>query len=244
MDAAYRYVAIIGVIAFLSVILMNRLRRWESKNVVSSADRKQMPDGYVRVYGHGSPAKKRLRKGEEYERTIFISRYPKKLLREFELQVQFNLPGMSRTRQYGGPLARDQLPWHSRSIRLWQSMTLKSIAGIVEPDSGSLSSLDGRELFNSSQKVNLKAAEAPGWLSLSELCVVSEHDCGGEYPHRIKGGKALREAQQKQRSSGDDGAVPFKRSGKTPYPALAFRRTAAEGGPGKNPGLSRRAALR
>ena len=34
-------------------------------------------------------------------------------------------------------------------------MTLKSIAGIVEPDSGSII-LDGRELFNSSRKVNLK----------------------------------------------------------------------------------------
>ena len=77
-------------------------------------------------------------------------------------------------------------------------MTLKSIAGIVEPDSGSII-LDGRELFNSSRKVNLKPQKRRvGYLfqnyALFPNMTVEENILTG-----LKAGKRYGEAQQKQR---------------------------------------------
>ena len=81
-----------------------------------------------------------------------------------------------------------------------KSMTLKSIAGIVEPDSGSII-LDGRELFNSSRKVNLKPQKRRvGYLfqnyALFPNTTVEENILTG-----LKAGKRYGEAQQKKRVS-------------------------------------------
>ena len=75
-----------------------------------------------------------------------------------------------------------------------KSMTLKSIAGIVTPDSGRIAlqyaqgeAAGGRVLFDSSLKIN----ETPqirrvGYL-FSELRPVPQYDGGGKYCRRLKG---------------------------------------------------------
>lgn len=110
----------------------------------------------------------------------------RKKLREFELQVQFQ----SGTSCLGilGPSG------------CGKSMTLKSIAGIVEPDSGSIV-LDGRFLYDSSQKLNLKPQKRRvGYLfqnyALFPNMTVEENILTG-----LRAGKRYEEAQQKKRVS-------------------------------------------
>ncbi len=110
----------------------------------------------------------------------------RKQLREFELRVQFE----SGTGCLGilGPSG------------CGKSMTLKSIAGIVEPDGGSIT-LDGRELFCSSKKLNLKPQKRRvGYLfqnyALFPNMTVEENILTG-----LKAGKRYEEAAQKKRVS-------------------------------------------
>lgn len=110
----------------------------------------------------------------------------RKKLREFELQVHFQ----SGTSCLGilGPSG------------CGKSMTLKSIAGIVEPDQGSIV-LDGRSLYDSSQKLNLKPQKRRvGYLfqnyALFPNMSVEENILTG-----LRAGKRYEEAQQKKRVS-------------------------------------------
>ena len=116
----------------------------------------------------------------------FLSVDIREKLREFELQVQFT----SGNSCLGilGPSG------------CGKSMTLKSIAGIVEPDSGSII-LDGRDLFNSSQKLNLKPQKRRvGYLfqnyALFPNMSVEENILSG-----LKAAKRYDETQQKKRVS-------------------------------------------
>ena len=85
----------------------------------------------------------------------FLSADIRKKLREFELQVRFTCSAcLGRASDASAGSGTGCLGILGPS-GCGKSMTLKSIAGIVEPDSGSII-LDGRELFNSSRKVNLK----------------------------------------------------------------------------------------
>ena len=158
----------------------------------------------------------------------FLSADIRKKLREFELQVQFTCPACRGRASDASDGSGSSCLGILGPSGCGKSMTLKSIAGIVEPDSGSII-LDGRELFNSSRKVNLKPQKRRvGYLfqnyALFPNMTVEENILTG-----LKAGKRYGEAQQKKRLS-------FKRTGKT-LSGTAFRRTAAESGPGKDPGL-------
>ena len=131
----------------------------------------------------------------------FLSVDIRKKLREFELQVQFSCPACrERVRDASADSGRGCLGILGPS-GCGKSMTLKSIAGIVTPDSGSVV-LDGRELFNSSRKLNLKPQKRRvGYLfqnyALFPNMTVEENILTG-----LKAGKRYEEAQQKKRVSG------------------------------------------
>lgn len=61
-------------------------------------------------------------------------------------------------------------------------MILKCIAGIATPDSGYIS-LNGRVLFDSEKKINLKASLRKNRLSLSGLCFISYNDGKRKYKY-------------------------------------------------------------
>lgn len=56
-----------------------------------------------------------------------------------------------------------------------KSMTLRCIAGIETPDRGKIV-INGRTVFDSEKKINLKPAGASDWVPVSELCIVSDND--------------------------------------------------------------------
>ena len=110
----------------------------------------------------------------------------RKKLREFELQVQF-------TSQKGclgilGPSG------------CGKSMTLKSIAGIVEPDSGSIV-LDGRALYDSSKKQNLKPQERRVGYLFQNYALFPNMSVEENIRTGLKAGKRYDEVQQKKRTA-------------------------------------------
>ena len=128
----------------------------------------------------------------------FLSADIRKKLREFELQVQFTCPACRGRASDASAGSGTSCLGILGPSGCGKSMTLKSIAGIVEPDSGSII-LDGRELFNSSRKVNLKPQKRRvGYLfqnyALFPNMTVEENILTG-----LKAGKRYGEAQQKQR---------------------------------------------
>lgn len=130
----------------------------------------------------------------------FLSADIRKKLREFELQVQFTCPACRGRASDASAGSVSSCLGILGPSGCGKSMTLKSIAGIVEPDSGSII-LDGRELFNSSRKVNLKPQKRRvGYLfqnyALFPNMTVEENILTG-----LKAGKRYGEAQQKKRVS-------------------------------------------
>lgn len=130
----------------------------------------------------------------------FLSADIRKKLREFELQVQFTCPACRGRASDASDGSGSSCLGILGPSGCGKSMTLKSIAGIVEPDSGSII-LDGRELFNSSRKVNLKPQKRRvGYLfqnyALFPNMTVEENILTG-----LKAGKRYGEAQQKKRVS-------------------------------------------
>ena len=130
----------------------------------------------------------------------FLSADIRKKLREFELQVRFTCSVCRERASDASAGSRTGCLGILGPSGCGKSMTLKSIAGIVEPDSGSII-LDGRELFNSSRKVNLKPQKRRvGYLfqnyALFPNMTVEENILTG-----LKAGKRYGEAQQKKRVS-------------------------------------------
>lgn len=130
----------------------------------------------------------------------FLSADIRKKLREFELQVQFTCSACRGRASDASAGSGTGCLGILGPSGCGKSMTLKSIAGIVEPDSGSII-LDGRELFNSSRKVNLKPQKRRvGYLfqnyALFPNMTVEENILTG-----LKAGKRYGEAQQKKRVS-------------------------------------------
>ena len=130
----------------------------------------------------------------------FLSADIRKKLREFELQVQFTCPACRGRASDASDGSGSSCLGILGPSGCGKSMTLKSIAGIVEPDCGSII-LDGRELFNSSRKVNLKPQKRRvGYLfqnyALFPNMTVEENILTG-----LKAGKRYGEAQQKKRVS-------------------------------------------
>ncbi|MEI3192816.1 MAG: ATP-binding cassette domain-containing protein [Lachnospiraceae bacterium] len=60
-----------------------------------------------------------------------------------------------------------------------KSMTLKCIAGILRPDEGKII-LNGRSLFDSEKKIDLKPQKRRVGYLFSGFCPFSEHDRGRE----------------------------------------------------------------
>ena len=130
----------------------------------------------------------------------FLSADIRKKLREFELQVRFTCSACRGRASDASAGSGTGCLGILGPSGCGKSMTLKSIAGIVEPDSGSII-LDGRELFNSSRKVNLKPQKRRvGYLfqnyALFPNMTVEENILTG-----LKAGKRYGEAQQKKRVS-------------------------------------------
>ena len=130
----------------------------------------------------------------------FLSADIRKKLREFELQVRFTCSACRERASDASAGSGTGCLGILGPSGCGKSMTLKSIAGIVEPDSGSII-LDGRELFNSSRKVNLKPQKRRvGYLfqnyALFPNMTVEENILTG-----LKAGKRYGEAQQKKRVS-------------------------------------------
>ena len=130
----------------------------------------------------------------------FLSVDIRKKLREFELQVQFSCSGRQDIQNGGSVGSGPNCLGILGPSGCGKSMTLKSIAGIVEPDSGVIT-LDGRELFNSSKKINLKPQKRRvGYLfqnyALFPNMTVEENILTG-----LKAGKRYGEEQQKKRVS-------------------------------------------
>ena len=125
----------------------------------------------------------------------FLSADIRKKLREFELQVRFTCSACRGRASDASAGSGTGCLGILGPSGCGKSMTLKSIAGIVEPDSGSII-LDGRELFNSSRKVNLKPQKRRvGYLfqnyALFPNMTVEENILTG-----LKAGKRYGEAQQ------------------------------------------------
>ena len=153
----------------------------------------------------------------------FLSADIRKKLREFELQVRFTCSACRGRASDASDGSGSSCLGILGPSGCGKSMTLKSIAGIVEPDSGSII-LDGRELFNSSRKVNLKPQKRRVGYLFQNYALFPNMTVEKNILTGLKAGKRYGEAQQN------------KRTGKT-LSRTAFRRTAAESGPGKDPGL-------
>lgn len=59
-----------------------------------------------------------------------------------------------------------------------KSMTLRCICGIEKPDKGKIV-INGKTVFDSEKKINLKTTGSPDRVSVSELCTFSDDDSQG-----------------------------------------------------------------